>query len=110
MKNYEPWPDDEQFPNNVEKWGWWEGTPYRLKMDGLEAVGNVPTPIFVIMWERNPANRCNSEGRFDPSDPGSECRWLLWDDKAIAEEEMTIALALLNCNKLQPLDLNRNTE
>lgn len=94
---FEPWPDDEQCPENIEYWGWWDETPYRVSVDGENCRGNVPTPIFEIMWKRNPANRRNADngiGSFDPDEPGSDCRWILWDEIDIAIEEMKIALAI----------------
>lgn len=92
-KKFEPWPDDEDL-DNVEEWGWWDETPYRVKVDGENDPGNVPTPLFNIMWERNPANRCNEIGRFDPDEPESECRWIMWSEKDYAIQELTIALRI----------------
>lgn len=93
---YEPWPDDEQDPTNVEEWGWWDETPHRLAIDGPNALGNVPTSLFEIMWERNPANQRDFQDDNSVDCPPEETygRWLMWDDRAIADEEMRIALNL----------------
>lgn len=91
MKNFEPWPDDKE-PDNQENWGWWDETPHRVSIEGPDDSSNIPTPIFEIMWERNPANR--RELGSDREDDNPYGRWLLWDDIEIAREELKIALGI----------------
>lgn len=51
LEGKKPWPDDESDPANVEEFGWWDETPTRVEQDGVNDPGNIPTPVFDIMWD-----------------------------------------------------------
>lgn len=88
-----PWADEDD-PANKEAWGWLDETPHRIATDGPDDAGNIPTPVFDIMWVRNPANRHEMEDINAPDPAFTFGRWLLWDDIEIAREELAIAVKL----------------
>lgn len=98
LADKKPWPDDEKDPANAEEWGWWDETPHRVEVDGASDPGNIPTPLFDIMWDRNPTNRRDMQDdgavHWDPKYTFG--RWLMWDAEEYAAEELRIAVEIYN--------------
>jgi uncharacterized protein (TIGR02996 family) len=71
-----PWSDTS---DGGTDYGWWEEDSYRIAQDGPNDPGNIPAPIFDLLWAANPANRRQDD----------TSRWVWWDEAGIAEAELS---------------------
>jgi uncharacterized protein (TIGR02996 family) len=81
-----PWEGQNIIPEDDRSFCWWLETPHRITQDGPNDPGNIPAPLFEIMWKANKGNQCKDNFSDD-----LDGRWLRWDDSAIPGEELSAA-------------------